>query len=638
VPLERNPLFVGREGELQQIAADLAPERATVVVCGTGGLGKTQLAVEYAYRAAGAYPGGVFWVPMEQAAGVAAQVAAFAAPDRLALPGFDPQAQAQNTALVQRAWEAPIARLLIFDNLEEQDAVALLREWRPRVGGCRVLITSRSAHWPARLGVRPLYLGTLPRPDSLRLVLTPRAEGQGRAGGALLADPATARDADALCAWLGDLPLALALAAAYLEAYPSVTLDRYLAELQDNQLEHRSLNLPQEQDIVFGHHAGLRVTFLYSYERLDEADPADALALTLLHRAAWCAPGVPIPRPLLLRLTGLSPEDANCETAADGALRRLASLGLIEWEREADGGARLHRLLAAYARSRAPDSDADERAVEAALTRELRAINDAGYPLAGAPYLAHGRAAAARAQGREEIAAARLLNELGRLLHAQGDYAAARPLFDRALAIDEAVRGPDDPSTAASVAWLAYLYKTQGDYAAARPLYERALAITERALGPTHPDTATSLNNLAELLRAQGDTAAARPLHERALAITEQALGPTHLATAIRLNNLAGLLRDQGDTAAARPLFERALGITEQALGPAHPDTATSLWWLAVLHQDAGELAAARPLFERAVAICERALGPDHPRTRTVRANLDILLADMAAGGPTSEQ
>ena len=86
-----------------------------------------------------------------------------------------------------------------------------------------------------------------------------------------------------------------------------------------------------------------------------------------------------------------------------------------------------------------------------------------------------------------------------------------------------------------------------GRLAAARPLFERALAIREKALGPEHPDTATSLNNLAMLLQAQGDYAAARPLFERALAIREKALGPEHPDTATSLNNLAILLQAQGD-------------------------------------------------------------------------------------------
>ena len=69
------------------------------------------------------------------------------------------------------------------------------------------------------------------------------------------------------------------------------------------------------------------------------------------------------------------------------------------------------------------------------------------------------------------------------------------------------------------------MLESQGDYAAARPLYEQALAIRKEVLGERHPDYATSLNNLAVLLQSQGDYAAARPLYEQALAIRKEVLG-----------------------------------------------------------------------------------------------------------------
>ena len=81
--------------------------------------------------------------------------------------------------------------------------------------------------------------------------------------------------------------------------------------------------------------------------------------------------------------------------------------------------------------------------------------------------------------------------------------------------------------------------QAQGDFGAARPLFERALAIREKALGPDHPETGQSLHNLAVLLQAQGDFAAARPLHEWALAIRERTLGPEHPETGTSLNNLS---------------------------------------------------------------------------------------------------
>ena len=166
------------------------------------------------------------------------------------------------------------------------------------------------------------------------------------------------------------------------------------------------------------------------------------------------------------------------------------------------------------------------------------------------------------------------------------------------------------------------LYEAQGDYAKAEPLYQRALAIREKALGPDHPDIATSLNNLAELYMRQGDYAKAEPLYQRALAIREKALGPDHPDIATSLNNLALLYERRATT----PRPSRSSGApwpsTEKALGPDHPDTATSLNNLALLYSDMGDYAKAEPLYQRALAISEKALGPDHPDTATSLNNL----------------
>ena len=97
----------------------------------------------------------------------------------------------------------------------------------------------------------------------------------------------------------------------------------------------------------------------------------------------------------------------------------------------------------------------------------------------------------------------------------------------------------------------------------ARPLLERALAIDEAAYGPDHPHVATALNNLAQILQDLGQPGQARPLQERALAIDEAAYGPDHPAVARDLNNLALILRALRQPGLARPLLERALAVTK---------------------------------------------------------------------------
>ncbi len=640
VPYQPNPLFTGREQEIERLVATLCADSPRVtaitpVVHGTAGIGKSQLAVMVAYHTRHCFPGGVFWLNMADANGIAAQVAACGGPDGLNLPGWAGLALADQVAAVRRAWQEPVRRLLIFDNLEDP---RLLAEWRPVVGGARVLVTSRNAHWRATLGVEQVALAPLSRADSCRLLLQPRAQAQGTAVDSLLADPATAAEADAICEQLGDLPLALALAGDYLEDLPHLPLAAYRQQLAQTVLSNESLSdkLAQAAHLPTHYPRGVAAAIQLSYDRLDPQ--RDAQARALLHRLAWLAPA-PVPLRLVGALAGGDPADPAAAAVADPVLRRLREVGLAE--RSADGVA-IHRLVAAFARECNPDDRAATLAATAAAAvavMDMREIERT--PLAATPYRPHLLALCDHAGALDARSAARLLMVTAELLYRQGDYAAARPLYERALAIRERTLGPDHPDTAASLNNLAYLVQQQGDYAAARPLYERALAICERALGPDHPQTAASLNNLAYLVQQQGDYAAARPLHERALAIYERALGPDHPDTATSLTNLAGLLQQQGNYAAARPLYERALAIYERALGPDHPHTATSLTNLAYLVQQQGDYAAARPLYERALAISERALGPDHPDTATSLTNLAGLLqqqGNYAAARPLHER
>ncbi len=427
-----------------------------------------------------------------------------------------------------------------------------------------MVVTSRRGRFDRSLGVAGLALDMLPRPESVALL---------RQYVSKLAQA----DAEAIAAELGDFPLALSLAGSFLERYRSVSPAAYLAQLKDKELlEHPSLQGRGSSHSPTAHELSVGRTFALSYDRLDPADETDRLALALLARAACFAPGVPIPRDLLLAT--LAPEEEEDETpavdplAAEDGLTRLVELGLVE--EETDGAVRLHRLVAAFTRQAAGERmEAAAGAVAKAVAQAARAINQSGFPRRLLAWQEHLRYVADAAAELEDEQAAWLSNELGYHLLQMGDYAGARPYYERALAIWEQALGPDHPLTARSLNSLGTLLQAQGDTAGARPYCERALAIREKVLGPEHPDTARSLDNLGHLLQAQGDYAGARPYVERALAIREKAMGPDHPTTAISLNNLGGLLQAQGDYAGARPYLERALAIREKVLGPDHPNT-----------------------------------------------------------------
>jgi tetratricopeptide (TPR) repeat protein len=644
LPLPANPLFTGREEELRDLARVLLPYDdadlrglakplrsggGVIISTGIGGVGKTQLAAEFAHRY-GRFFHSVWWVSLADPANVDGEVAECGL--RMGLhPAYSSLPRPDQVAAVRREWAGPEPRLLIFDNCEDP---ALLRDWAPLGGGARLLATSRRQQpWPKHLGVTEFPLETLTQPQSVALL---EQYVNDQADRDVLAQIAVE---------LGALPLALHLAGSFLATYaddPDTSAEALLAELRDpgRILASEALTGRGAYGSPTAHILHVANTFLLSLDRLADITPdGGRLSRQLLARAACFAPGEPLPLSLL-RATIANDTGALSSRDVTDAIYSLQAVGLLE---RVDGdNVRLHRLLARFAAVElAGEMDMAQEAAERVVQVILDEVWTRQEPLLLSGLVGHLGNVVNVARESDESEAVKLANKLGNCLRLKGDYSAARPLYEWALAITERMLGPDHPQTAGSLNNLAELLRALGDTAAARPLYERTLAIRERALGPDHPDTATSLNNLAGLLYAQGDYAAARPLLERALAITERALGPDHPDTALSLNNLAGLLRAQGDYAEARPLYERALAIRERALGPDHPQTAASLNNLAMLLRAQGDAAAARPLYERALAIFERALGPDHPNTATSLNNLAELLraqGDTAAARPLYER
>ena len=500
-----------------------------------------------------------------------------------------------------------------------------------------MLITSRFSDWSELAD--EVALDVLPLEEAVAF-LQSRTGRSDAAGAKILAEA------------LGCLPLALDHAAAYCKR----------TQMQFGDYAKKASSLIDAAPRGAGYPRSVAATFDLAITEAVAQCPA---AETLMAYLAQCAP-----ERIPMTLVEGAIED---EAQRQRALAALAEVSLLKHDPFEDGtpAVTVHRLVQAVARARSEANGSAQVAVGRLIARLVATYPRDGYsnpqswPLCArltphllarrgsddvsicCPFgsgrqlfprsrgLLPSRAAIARCTGDTRKDARPRASRHGDEpqqprppAQEQGDFAAARPLYERALAIREKTLGPEHPDTATSLNNLAGLLSDQGDLAAARPLYERALAIREKVLGPEHPDTATSLNNLAGLLSDQGDLAGARPLFERALAIREKALGPEHPDTATSLNNLADLLRDQGDFAGARPLYERALAIREKMLGPEHPNTATSLNNLASLLRNQGDFAGARPLYERALAIREKMLGPEHPDTATSLNNLALLLRE----------
>ena len=228
--------------------------------------------------------------------------------------------------------------------------------------------------------------------------------------------------------------------------------------------------------------------------------------------------------------------------------------------------------------------------------------------------------------GDEHPDVATSLNNLAVLYWVQGDYVAAKPLYQESLALRKKLLGEEHSDVATSLNNLAELYRMQGDYSTAEPLYQKSLALRKKLLGDEHPDVATSLNNLAELYRMQGDYSTAEPLYQKSLALRKKLLGDEHPDVAISLNNMAVFYQVQGDYAAVEPLLKKSLAIQKSLLGEVHLDVAGSLNNLAEYYRVQGRYTLAEPLYRESLTILRQVLGSKkHPNMAVSLNNLALL-------------
>ncbi len=632
VPYQRYPLFTGRESLLQGLRAHFANGRPIALnqsqaLSGLGGIGKTQLAVEYAYRYRQHYQA-VLWARAASRDTLIADFVSMAS--LLHLPEQADQDQLRVVEALKRWLTQHTGWLLILDNADDLSMVA---EFLPAGGEGHVLLTTR-AQATGRLATS-LPVERMDEEEGTTLLLR-RAKLLAASASLSSVAPAMYSQAQAIVRVLDGLPLALDQAGAYIEE-TGCSLSEYLELYQ----RRRSRLLARQSSLSSEYPYTVASTWSLSFQQVEQADPA---AADLLRLCAFLDPDA-IPEAILTEgasFLGPSLDLVAADTLLlHEAIQVLRRFSLLKRDPEAKL-LNIHRLVQAVLKD-GMDIQVQRQWAE----RVVRAVNAAFPKVTFAAWprcqecLPHALACA-EFINEYHLAfpeAARLLYHMGWYLEDRGHYAQAEPLLLRALTMREQVLGSEHLDTADILAALAWLYVLQGKYEQARPLYQRALAIREQARGPEHPDTASTLDNLALVCRVQGEYSQAEALHQRALAIREQALGPEHPDTMFSLVNLADVYTAQQKYEQAEALYRRALAIREQALGPEHPDTATTLDHLANLHQDRGQYEQAEPLYQRALAVRERVLGPEHPDTVSVRTRYsDLQEQAQRSSGITSQE
>jgi serine/threonine protein kinase/tetratricopeptide (TPR) repeat protein len=205
-----------------------------------------------------------------------------------------------------------------------------------------------------------------------------------------------------------------------------------------------------------------------------------------------------------------------------------------------------------------------------------------------------------------------LPRNVGRLLLREGKYDESRASIAKCLSIWEPALGREDLAVAGALTDLGNVSFTQARYEDAIAIYTRSVSILESALGPTHPYLAPNLNNVGEVMMKLGELDRARASLGRALTLWEAALGPDHPKVALALYNRGQARNGEGDHEGALADATRALAILQKAHGDAHPDVALGINGVANVLYARGQYARALEEYERALAIRQKVLGADH--------------------------
>ncbi|KAB2351373.1 FxSxx-COOH system tetratricopeptide repeat protein [Actinomadura rudentiformis] len=612
----RNRNFTGREELLAKLRASITGDVTAVVsrveahaLHGLGGVGKTQMVVEYAWRYRAEYDL-VWWIPSDQPILVRSSLAGLA--PYLGLPpatttGIEDAARAVLSAL--RRGEPYANWLLIFDNADQPEDI---KETIPDGGPGHVLITSRNPRWQTEANAIPIDVFS--RTESVQF-LCKRVRG------------IDSKEADALAEALGDLPLALEQAGA-LQAETGMTVEEYLRLLKERTGQLLAEGKPTEYPDSMTAAWGLSVTSLK--EKLPEA-------IELLRCCAYFGPE-PIPRAVFNTApAGIAPELASLLRDPIRRSRAIGELGRFALARvDAPGRTiQVHRLIQALVRDGLSPSEqercrSDVHQILVATTPDSpdNTANWARY----ASLLAH-VAPSALAQNRDGSVRALALNFV-RYLYISGDYRSALVFVEQFEERWTADSGPDDLDVLQARVQRGIIMRELGRYNEA---YEIDKATADHMDAMTQGGEAFRdarlivLNSFGADLRARGDFIAAREHDEESVRRHEEAYGPDERRTLRAVNNLAldyGLVSLYNE---ARDAHGRSYqGLAPGGRGVGRADVLSSWSGLARAVRLCGVYREACDLGEEAHGFGVDELGAEHPWT--LRTAKDLAIALRRAG------
>jgi len=628
IPFLRNPFFTGRDTylcalheyfQLPNPNPNGKTQARIQILSGIGGIGKTQVALEYVYRFCSDYDA-ILWLRMDTSEMLHADLIALT--DVFDLPETQGCEYHQALSVVKRWLKEQSNWLLILDNVEDVDVVCELLP--PSYEGYVLLTTHcQGISIPGHC----LHLQSWSTEEGT-LFLLHRARILSLHAPLEVVEDEYRKQAAAICQELGGLPLALDQAGAYLEE-TGCTLLGYQQRLQDRQMQLLSRRGSEN----FAHPEPITTTILQAVERIEQESPAAAELLCL---CAFLASDT-IPEALITRQSAeiLGPVLYSSTTnpcAMDTLYTILHATSLVEL----DMHARLltiHRLVQMLVLTHM-----DKETRQQWARRALLAVNQA-FPVTGKeknpadlswsdqllPHALLTLTEIDRFLSEEQLFTvapeiSSLLLKVGSHLVSRGYYQKAQPLLERCLSLHEQTFGATHPVMAELLTRLGHLLRVQGLHISAEVLLRRALTLYEQAALSASPFLSSVLTNLAIISLDRGYYEQAESLMKRVILIQEQLRDSESIGTS--LTDLAIIYRRQGRYQEAKALLLHTLRLCEQASGPENPELLLVLNNLANFYMEQGRCEEAEPFRLRALSLSEQMQKLEAPQIAMVLLSL----------------
>ncbi|KAI2885598.1 hypothetical protein CBS13152_7503 [Aspergillus niger] len=572
VPLRRNPRFAGREDEITRIEGLFMQQNgpSKVAICGLGGVGKTQIALELAYRKRNRDPNcSICWITCTSCESV--EQAYINIASKLKMIDIKP-AEVKEKVKAYLSQESAGKWFVIFDNADDMGIWSIndttdtvLTDFLPESEQGHILFTTRSRKVAVKLASSHVITVTEPNIESSVEILKNSLVEK-----TLLNDCVTALK---LLEQLVFLPLAIIQAAAYINEN-SISLSDYLQLLQDQEphvVELLSEDFGDEmryKDIQ----NPVALTWFISFQQIQQLNKLAAEYLSFFA----CINPRDIPQSLL-------PQPISDKNKTD-ALGLLKAFSFIS---EGSGGSslNLHRLVHLATRNWLRKNQQFRRQILKTADRlsEVFPDNDHANRQVWRKYLPHALSLIAEAGFRKEQEKyIDLIQNVCGCLYSDGRWKEAEDLDMQVMESRKQVLGPEHPDTLTSMGNLASTYRNQGRWKEAEDLEVQELEICKQVLGSKHPDTLTSMANLASTYRNQGRWKEAEDLDVQVMESRKQVLGPEHPDTLTSMANLAFTWKGQGKVKNSIALIKQCAELRRNLLGPDHPDTISSSGTLSV--------------------------------------------------------